>query len=411
MSQLKLPTLDDIDVSGKKVLLRVDFNSPVGDNEELLDDSRIRAHVPTIKELLERGAAVVVVSHQGRPGESDFITLEPHAAKLSALLGQSVQFVEDVMGPEARRRIKNLKPGEVLLLDNVRFLAEENINAPPEVQEKTYLVRRLAKLFDYYVNDAFATAHRSQPSIVGFPMVLPSVMGRLMQKEVEALSKIFNPKVSPKVFVLGGGKVPDSLSIIENIVENKVADRILTTGLLSELFLVAKGIDLGESNMKFLEKKGILSLVPKARKLLLSGAPIDVPLDFVTVDEEGNVKVEPAYNVTGLIRDIGPATIRSYSELIKEAKVVVMRGPAGVMEDPRFRKGTKELVRAALESGAFTIFGGGHLTAVIEELGMKDRVGHISTGGGALLAFLSGKELPALKALEISARKFGLIKG
>ncbi len=408
MSQLKLPTLDDVDVSGKKVLLRVDFNSPVGENEELLDDSRIKAHVPTIKELLEKGAAVVVVSHQGRPGESDFITLEPHAAKLSALLGQSVQFVEDVMGPEARRRIKNLKPGEVLLLDNVRFLAEENINAPPEVQEKTYLVRRLAKLFDYYVNDAFATAHRSQPSIVGFPMVLPSVMGRLMQKEVEALSKIFNPKVSPKVFVLGGGKVPDSLSIIENIVENKVADRILTTGLLSELFLVAKGIDLGEQNMKFLEKKGILSLVPKARRLLLSGAPIDVPLDFVTIDDNGNVKVEPAFNVTGLIRDIGPATIRSYSELIKEAKVVVMRGPAGVMEDPRFRKGTRELVRAALESGAFTIFGGGHLTAVIEELGMRDRVGHISTGGGALLAFLSGKELPALKALELSAKKFGL---
>jgi len=402
-----LPTLDNIDVSGKKVLLRVDFNSPVGAEEELLDDSRIKAHIPTIRELLERSAAVVIVSHQGRPGESDFITLEPHAAKLSAILGKSVQFVEDVMGPEARRRIKNLKPGEVLLLDNVRFLAEENINAPPEVQMKTYLVKRLAKLFDYYVNDAFATAHRSQPSIVGFPMVLPSVMGRLMQKEVQALSKIFNKDVHPKVFVLGGGKVPDSLSIIENIVKNKVADRILTTGLLSELFLVAKGLDLGEKNMGFLEKKGILSLVPKARRLLLSGAPIDVPLDYVTIDD-GNTKVEPVYNITGLIRDIGPATVKSYSELIKEAKIVVMRGPAGVMEDPRFRKGTKELVRAALESGAFTIFGGGHLTAVIEELGMRDRVGHISTGGGALLAFLSGKKLPALKALEISAERFGL---
>lgn len=407
MRVVDLPTLDNIDVSGKKVLLRVDFNSPVGAEEELLDDSRIKAHIPTIRELLERSAAVVIVSHQGRPGESDFITLEPHAAKLSAILGKSVQFVEDVMGPEARRRIKNLKPGEVLLLDNVRFLAEENINAPPEVQMKTYLVKRLAKLFDYYVNDAFATAHRSQPSIVGFPMVLPSVMGRLMQKEVQALSKIFNKDVHPKVFVLGGGKVPDSLSIIENIVKNKVADRILTTGLLSELFLVAKGLDLGEKNMGFLEKKGILSLVPKARRLLLSGAPIDVPLDYVTIDD-GNTKVEPVYNITGLIRDIGPATVKSYSELIKEAKIVVMRGPAGVMEDPRFRKGTKELVRAALESGAFTIFGGGHLTAVIEELGMRDRVGHISTGGGALLAFLSGKKLPALKALEISAERFGL---
>ncbi len=405
-----MATLDDVSVEGKKVLVRVDFNSPIS-GEELLDDSRIRAHVPTIKELLDRGASIVLVSHQGRPGEPDFITLEPHAAKLSTLLGQTVQFVDDVMGPEARRRIKSLKPGEVLLLDNVRFLAEENINAPPEQQAKTYLVRRLSKLFDLYVNDAFATAHRSQPSIVGFPMVLPGVMGRLMQREVEALSKIFNPKESPKVFVLGGGKVADSLSIIENIIRNKVADRILTTGLLSELFLVARGIDLGEKNMKFLEKKGILSLVPKARRLLLMGAPIDVPIDYVTLDEEsGEVKVEPVYNLTGVIRDIGPATVRTYSELIREAKVVVMRGPAGVMEDPRFRKGTKELVRAALESGAFTIFGGGHLTAVIEELGMRDRVGHISTGGGALLAFLSGKELPALKALKFSASKFGLVK-
>ncbi|WP_075050582.1 phosphoglycerate kinase [Ignicoccus islandicus] len=405
-----MATLDDVNLEGKKVLVRVDFNSPVS-GEELLDDSRIRAHVPTIKELLDKGASIVLISHQGRPGEPDFITLEPHAAKLSKLLGQTVQFVDDVMGPEARKRIKSLKPGEVLLLDNVRFLAEENINAPPERQAETYLVRRLAKLFDLYVNDAFATAHRSQPSIVGFPMVLPGVMGRLMQREVEALSKIFNPKESPKVFVLGGGKVPDSLSIIENIIQNKVADRILTTGLLSELFLVAKGIDLGDKNMKFLERKGILSLVPKARRLLLMGAPIDVPVDYVTLDEEtGEVKVEPVYNLTGVIRDIGPATVKMYSELIKEAKIVVMRGPAGVMEDPRFRTGTKELVRAALESGAFTIFGGGHLTAVIEELGMKERVGHISTGGGALLAFLSGKELPALSALKVSASKFGLVK-
>ncbi|HIH90236.1 TPA: phosphoglycerate kinase [Desulfurococcaceae archaeon] len=397
--------MDDIDVSNKKVLLRVDFNSPVKD-EELLDDSRIRAHVPTIKELLEKGAAVVVISHQGRPGEDDFITLEPHAKKLSEVLGQTINFVDDVMGPEARRRIKELKPGEVLLLDNVRFLAEENINAPPEVQAKTYLVRRLAKLFDVYVNDAFATAHRSQPSVVGFPLVLPSAMGRVMEKEVKALSKVFNPQVSPKIFVLGGGKVPDTIVIIENLVKNKVADRILTTGLVAEVFLVAKGVDLGEKNMEVLEKKGLLGLIPKAKKLLLAGAPIETPLDFKTVDEEGNVRVEPAFSVTGLIRDVGPATVKTYGELMKDARVIVMRGPAGVMEDPRFREGTRELVRLALESGAFTIFGGGHLTAVIKELGMEDKVGHISTGGGALLSFLAGKELPALKALEMSKERF-----
>ncbi len=400
--------MDDIDVEGKKILLRVDFNSPIGPKGELLDDKRIRAHVETIKELVERGAAVTIISHQGRPGEDDFISLEPHATRLSQLMGRSVQFIDDVMGPEARRRIKELKPGDILLLDNVRFLAEENINAPMERQAKTYLVKRLAKLFDYFVNDAFATAHRSQPSIVGFPVVLPSVMGRVMEKEVKALSRIFDPREEPKIFVLGGGKVSDTLEIIEHLVENKVVERILTTGLVAELFLLAKGINIGERNLAVAERKGLLALVPRARRLLLKGAPIETPVDFRT-EVDGEVKIEPVGYIEGVIKDIGPTTVNMYKELMKDAKIIVMRGPAGVMEDPRFREGTRELVKAAIDSGAFTIFGGGHLTAVIEELGLSDKVGHISTGCGALLTFLSGKKLPALEALEYSAKKFKLI--
>ncbi len=403
----RVPTIDDIDVDGKKVLMRVDFNSPIDpDTGKIIDDTRIRAHIPTIKELaFERNAALVLISHQGRPGEPDFVTLEEHAERLSKYLGEEVKFVDDVMGPAARKAIDELRPGEILLLDNVRFCSEEIIEAKPERQAKTWLVRKLAPLFNCYVNDAFATAHRSQPSIVGFPLVLPSAAGRLMQREVEALSRAFHPEASPKVFVLGGGKVYDTVRIVEHIVKNKVADRILTTGLVAELFMVAKGMNLGEANMKLLDEKGILGLVSRARRILLAGAPIETPVDFVVLKDDGSVAVEPANKVSGRIMDVGPATVEMYSSLMKEAEVIVMRGPAGVMEDERFRKGTYELVKAALEAKAFVIFGGGHLSGVIRDLKPSPGNWHLSTGGGALLLFLAGETLPALQALEISAKK------
>lgn len=403
----KIPVLDDISPRGKKVLLRVDFNSPINpETGEILDTTRIQAHVPTIRELLESDNAVVLLSHQGRPGEDDFTTLEPHSRVLERLLNTHVEFVEDVIGPEARRRIEALKPGEILVLDNTRFVSEEIIEGLPEKQAKTFFVRRLAPMFDYYVNDAFATAHRSQPSIVGFPVVLPSAAGRLMEREVEALARTFNPEESPKIFVLGGGKVHDSIRIIENLVRNKVADRILTTGLLAELFLVAKGVDLGEQNMRLLEEKGILALVPRARKILLAGAPIETPIDFVVLKDDGEVRQEPAYSLSGLVRDIGTNTVKVYSELMNEAKIIVMRGPAGVIEDKRFRAGTYSLIKAALASKAFVVFGGGHFNVLISELDVNVDNAHLSTGGGALLLFLAGEPLPALEALSLSAKKF-----
>ncbi len=408
MSELRIPrvpTLDDLRPSGKKVLVRVDFNSPVDpESGAILDDTRIKSHVETINELAEDNA-VVLISHQGRPGEKDFISLEQHAHILSKVLDKDVMFIDDVIGPAARQLIKNLKKGDILLLDNTRLVSEEILEALPEKHAKTFFVRRLAPLFDVFVNDAFATAHRSQPSIVGFPMVLPSAAGRLMQKEVEALARAFNPKESPKVFVLGGGKVHDSIRIIEHLVRNKVADRILTTGLLSELFLAAKGIHLGDKNMKVLEEKGLLSLLPRVRRLLLAGAPIETPIDFRVLKNE-HVENEPVYQITGLIRDIGPNTVKMYSELLRDARIIVMRGPAGVIEDKRFREGTCSLAKVAVESRAFVIFGGGHFTAIASELGLKAENTHLSTGGGALLIFLAGEPLPALEALSLSAKKF-----
>lgn len=402
----RIPTLREINIREKRVFMRIDINVPIDpDKGEILDDRRIRVHSQTIKEVVEKyRPALVLGSHQGRPGEPDFITLEKHAELLSKYTGYNVKFVDDVIGPTARKAIQELKPGEILLLDNLRLVSEEIIEATPEKQSYTIFVRRLAPLFDAYVNDAFATAHRSQPSIVGFPLVLPSAAGPLFEKEIMALRRVVESFESPRIFVLGGTKVRDLLRVIENLVRNKMADRILTTGLLAQLFLVAKGIGLGKENMRYLEEKGILPLIPRARYILLMGAPIETPIDFkVLIDgETRNVGIG---EINGKIMDIGEQTTRIYSEFIKDAKIVVMRGPAGVIEDERFRDGTVKLLEAAYNSKAFVLIGGGHLSSMIDESKLNEHI-HVSTGGNALLLFLSGETLPALKALELSAKMF-----
>lgn len=402
----RIPTLNDIEISNKKIFMRIDINVPIDpDTKEIIDDRRIRIHSKIIKEVMEKySPALVLGSHQGRPGEPDFVTLEKHVELLRKYTGLDIKFVDDVIGPKAREEIKNLKPGEVLLLDNLRLISEEVIEATPEKQSYTVFVRKLASLFDNYVNDAFATAHRSQPSIVGFPLILPSAAGPLFEKETNALKKVFEKYESPRIFVLGGVKVRDMLRVIENLVRNKLADRILTTGLLAQVFLVAKGINIGEENMAFLEEKGVLQLIPRARHILLKGAPIETPIDFKVV-VDNNVENKQIGNINGVIKDIGKATINMYGEFIKEAKVVVMRGPAGVIEDERFRKGTETLLKTAIDSKAFVLIAGGHLGSMVEDSVINERV-HVSTGGNALLLFLSGETLPALKALELSAKMF-----
>ncbi len=399
-----LPSINDVNLEGLKTLVRVDFNCPIDKEGEILDETRIKAHLPTIKKLLDSNSSIVLITHQGRPGSKDFVSLRKHAEKLSELLGMEVKFIEDVMGPAAQEKIKNLRVGEILLLDNVRFVSEEIIEAPPEIQKQTYLVRRLAPLFDMYVFDAFATAHRSQPSIVGFPLVLTSVLGELMKAELSALEKVMNTAEPPKLFVLGGAKVRDTIKIVEYLTKKRIADRILTTGLVGLTFHVAKGGRVGKSVINFLEEKGLTTLIHRARGVVLSGAPVDTPYDLKVLREDGTVVEEPIHVVDGKPMDIGTYTVSMYSELIKEAKIVVMRGPAGYIEDPRFRKGTEDLLRAALESNAFVVIGGGHLGVMLKDVKAKSI--HISTGGGALLLALAGEPLPAIAALEQSTKKF-----
>lgn len=402
----RFPTLKDIDISEKKVFMRIDINVPIDpDTGEILDDRRIKIHARYVKEIVEKySPALVLGSHQGRPGSLDFTTLEKHHELLQKYANIEIKFVNDVVGPTAVNAVKSLKPGEVLLLDNLRLMSEEVIEAPPEKHAIGIFAKKLASIVDIYVNDAFATAHRSQPSIVGLPLLLPSAIGPLFEKEINALRKIITEAGSPRIYVLGGKKVSEHLRVIENLSKSGLADRILTCGLLGLLFLAAKGVNIGVENYRLLEENGLIPFVPRARYLLLRGAPIETPVDFKIKQDS---RVENVYigQLRGLVVDIGEQTTEIYSELIKEAKVIVMRGPAGVIEVEEFRKGTLKLIDAAMQSNGFVVIAGGHLGSMVSYEPDTSRV-HISTGGNSLLLFLSGEELPALKALELSAKMF-----
>jgi phosphoglycerate kinase len=399
----------DVNIRGRKVFMRIDINVPIDPRTgSILDDKRIKAHVKAVKVIVEEyNPALVLASHQGRPGDSDFTTLEKHAELLSKYTGLDVEFIPDVIGPAALSKIKSMKPGDIILLDNLRLLAEENIEAPPERQAQTIFAKRIASVIDFYINDAFSAAHRSQPSIVGLPLLVPGVMGPTFESEVKALSRVFSESATPRVFVLGGKKVAELLVAIEKAVKNGVViDSVLTGGLLAHLFLLAKGVDIGRENVKVLEKLGLLHYVHKARELLEMDAPIDVPIDFVVKTSSGYEVREIDRIGDGVIVDIGPTTVSAYEERLKHARTVVMRGPLGVIEDPETKKGTERIIRAALTHADTVIIAGGHLTSLISESKFDNSRVYISLGGNATMLFLAGERLPAIEALEISAKKF-----
>lgn len=405
----KFLTLDDFDVKDKVVLVRVDFNSPVDpQTKKIIDDTRIRAHgETTIKELSERGAKVVVLAHQGRPGDPDFISLEQHAQILGRILGKPVKFVDDVYGERAKNAIRGLKSGEILVLDNVRNFPREAKDAPPEEHAKSDLVANLAPLADLFVNDAFAAAHRSHASIVGFTVLLPSAAGRIMEKELKALSRVMESPEKPCIYILGGAKADDSLRISKYVLDNNIADHVLTAGITGHLFLVARGYDLGKPNMELLEKNKLLDLVLGIKELMDKypgriEAPVDLAIEVEGKRKEISVEELPTNYP---IYDIGERTIKRYTELIMKAKSIVFSGPPGVFEREEFRKGTKALFEAMASSKAFSLIGGGHSIAAVQSLGLADKMGYISTAGGALIEFLMGRKLPGVVALEEAAKR------
>jgi phosphoglycerate kinase len=403
----KLLTLDDVAVEGKTVLVRVDFNSPIDvKTKRILDDTRIRRHAETtIKELIQKGAKVVVLAHQGRSGEPDFVPLKEHAEILGKILGKLVKYVDDVFGEKAQNAIRAFKCGEVLVLENVRAYADERKKGTPEEHAKKPMVEKLAPLADLFVNDAFAAAHRPHVSIVGFTAVLPSCSGRIMERELKSLGKVLESPEKPCVFVLGGAKADDALEISKYVLDNDVADFVLTGGVAGHVFLVAKGFNLGKPNMDFLERKELLGFVSGIKELMRTYPDkIRVPLD-VAVEVEGKRKEVSIDElpVDYPIFDVGAKTVEAYAGIIRSAKSIVVSGPVGVYENSEFIFGTKAIFEEVANSQAFSLAGGGHTVAALQELGLSDRISYISTAGGALIDFLMGRKLPGVVALEKAA--------
>jgi len=411
-------TLDDFELAGKTVLCRVDINEPVDRATATLKDiTRIEACVPTLRELSDKGARVVIMAHQGSDIEyKNFYTTRPHAAVLTNLLGREVKFIDDVCGPAARQAIRELKDGELLLLDNVRFMAEEQtlfeqrLRLTHEQQADTIVVRTLAPLADLYVCDAFAAAHRDQPTLCGFEQVLPSAMGRLFEKEYCVVSEMMTSPERPCVFVLGGAKADDAFLIMETVLKNGTADLILTGGVVANVLMAARGIAVGEGSMKFIQDKGFAGWIDRMKDLLaVHGDAVVTPSDvaFLENGARREVKVGEIPESAGVL-DIGTETAAYYAKTILNAKTVFVNGPMGVFEQAETELGTRVVWDALGETDALTVLGGGDSITATVKYQKSDLITHVSTGGGALIRFVSGEEVPVVRALRgASARNEG----
>jgi len=385
-------TIEDVEWSGKRALVRCDFNVPLDENRNITDDIRIREAVPTIKYLLDHGAAVVLCSHLGRPRGKvvEEMRLTPVAARLSELLGKPVKALDDCVGPAVEAAVAAMKPGDVILLENLRFHAEEEKNDPE-------FAKQLAKLGDVFVNDAFGTAHRAHASTAGVADYLPAVAGFLMKKEIDFLgSAVQNPK-RPFVAILGGAKISDKIGVIENLLTK--ADRILIGGGMANTFFAAKGYEMGDSLVEQDAVATAADLISRAGDRLM--LPVDVMLaDAFSAEATTRIALPDEVQPGWRILDIGPKTIGVFSDVIAKAGTVIWNGPMGVFELAPFAEGTFAIARALAASDAMSIVGGGDSAAAVQESGVADQIGHISTGGGASLEFLEGLELPGVAALQ-----------
>jgi phosphoglycerate kinase len=407
-------TLDDFDFRDKTVILRVDINSPIDQaTGGLADDNRIRKSLPTICELAEAGARTAILAHQGDTEDyRSMVSLAPHAERLAELLGGPVGFVADVCGPAAVERVRALQNGELLLLENVRYLTEEVstfvnfVKLTPEEMARTWLVRTLAPLADLFVCEAIAAAHRSAPSLVGFAEALPAAGGRLFVDELSALARIKESPAQPCIFLLGGSRIADAFSMMEQVLKEGTAHRVLTSGLTGEVMLLALGHRLGKPSEQLIRDKGLRPFVDRARALLDAyGERILHPTDFA-VDDDGRVELAlDGLPSDKLLVDIGAATVARYVEEIGRAATIFINGPAGVYEQPVSALGTERLWTAVADAPGYSVIGGGDSVAAAKRFGVRERMGYVCTSGGGMVRFLSGQALPVVEALRRAARR------
>ena len=409
-------TLDEFDVQGKTVLCRVDMNQPVDRaTDSLKSIARITACAPTVKELSDKGAKVVLLAHQGSDIEyKNFYCTRPHAKVLSELLGREVKWIEDVCGPTAREAIQAMKDGEIILLDNVRFCSEEQtlfelkLQLTHEQQAKTQVVEKLAPLADLYVCDAFAAAHRDQPTLCGFEQVLPSAMGRLFEREYCVVSELMEAPAHPCTFVLGGSKISDAFMMMETVLGSGAADTILTGGLVGQILLASQGVEIGSGTLGFIEKSGYAEFIEKAKGFYSRYADkIVLPVDLAQVVDGARVEARVGEIPADFdAMDVGSETAEKYRQIILNSKTVFANGPVGVFEKAESELGTKALFTAMAETEGYTVVGGGDSVTAATKYGVTDKLGYICTGGGALIRFLTGEELPVVKALRHAAKAF-----
>ena len=411
MSQLTdIPSIDDAEFSNKRVLLRVDINSPIDrESGKIVNDNRIVKSIPTIRDLLDKGARLTIIAHQGDTTDyASLISLSQHAKRLSDLLGRPLQFIEDIAGPAAIEKIEQLQAGEVLLLDNIRYLTEEastfedTVKQSPSEMAACYMIRRLSPLFDCYVNDAFAAAHRNSPSMVGFQEVMPSYAGRLLIDELTALQTITDKPATPCIYMLGGARAGDAFGMIEQVLKDGSADHLLLSGLVGQIFMLADDINIGKSSTGFISHKGFEQYIPAAKAFLNDyRSKVSYASDVAVLSNGVRKNINPdQVSDEQDISDIGEQTIGRYKSIIAEAKTIFVNGPCGIYENPLFEHGTRSLWNAVADAQGFTVIGGGDSVTSFKQYTDIDKLNYVSTAGGALIRYLSGIELPLLKSFE-----------
>ncbi|MCJ2512990.1 MAG: phosphoglycerate kinase [Candidatus Thermoplasmatota archaeon] len=398
-------TLDDFNFENRTVLLRVDFNMPLDKKTlHILDATRMNLVIPTINELIKKKAKIVILAHQGRKDSWDFISMEDHAKKFGTLINKKVKYIDDIFGNKAKKSIKELKYGEILFLDNVRKIPYETLKKTAFEHSKSEFIQDLYPLADFFVNDAFAAAHRSQCSLIGFTEVLPSCAGRLLEKEIRQLNKIIKKPNKPSMFLFGGAKFSDAISTIDHLLNKKIADKILLTGLPANAFLKAIGYNMGKKTENILMIEDISNQLKTIKDIFQKyEKKIYLPIDFAISSNEKRfeISLDELPNDHDLF-DIGEKTIIKYKKILKNAKTIFLSGPCGVFEKNIFQNGTKEIFNFIADSNAFSIAGGGHTVAAIEKLNLKNNFSHISTGGGSLEKFITGDKLAVIEALKKS---------